>query len=472
MLRCSNAGAAAADDEMQSRRSAPYCVAPAAAETPMGQLALDDHPSRYALVNELHARPFPELTAPCRAVYLAIMPPENAAERDKARDLAHLVALLDRYAAPHPPPGASHYSGVVGRNFLKWEMHTEFVTYTLFGEELSDRPFSGETFRLFPADWLREAPGRIVTSAIVLVDRTPADEVEAKLPELQRWFVPESLAISRVLDGEAVVAADFRLDESGHARFAVLAVPHIGGRRLGRIVQRLLEIETYKSMAMLALPQARMVATAVARLDRELSDIVATMATGGGEEAETLDLLLKMAAEIEFLSSSTAYRFGAAEAYEAIVAQRIAVLREERIGGRQLFAEFMMRRFDPAMRTCRSAKLRLGELSARAERAANLLRTRVDVANQQASRDTLRAMDRRAALQLRLQETVEGLSVVAISYYAVNLAAGLAAPATGRFGLDKAAMLALLTVPVVVAVWFFVRRIRARIARRESEPPG
>jgi uncharacterized membrane-anchored protein len=430
----------------------------------MGQLALEDHPNRYALVNELHARPFPELAAPCRAVYLAIKPAQGAAERDKSRDFAHLIALLDRYGAPHPAPGAGHYSGTLGRNVLKWEMHTEFVSYTLFADDVASNPFSGELFRLFPADWLREAPGTIVSSAMVRVESTPPEELGGRVDELYRHFVPESLAISRVLDGDAVIAADFRLDENGHARFAVLAVPSIGGRRLGRIVQRLLEIETYKAMAMLTLPQARMVATAVARLDRELSDIVATMAAGTGEETETLDLLLKMAAEIEFLSSSTAFRFGAAGAYEAIVNQRIQVLREERIGGRQLFEEFMMRRFDPAMRTCRSAKQRLDELSARAERAANLLRTRVDVENQQQSQATLRAMDRRAALQLRLQETVEGLSVVAISYYAVNLAAGLVAPLTERFALGKSLVLALLTPLVVLAVWLFVRRIRARIA--------
>ena len=435
----------------------------------MAQLALEDHPSRYPLVNELHARPFPELTAPCSAVYLAIKPAEKAAERDKGKDFAHLLALLDRYGAAHPAPGAGHYSGTIGRHFLKWERHTEFVTYTLFGDDVSDRPFSGEMFRLFPADWLREAPGSVVSSAIVRVDPAEEAELERKIrEEVPRWFVPESLAISRVVDGAAVVAADFRIDENGHTRIAVLANPGVGPRRLGRIVQRLLEVETYKSMAMLTLPQARVVSTAVARLDRELSDIVATMAAGQGGEADTLDLLLKMAAEIEFLSSATAFRFGAAEAYEAIVSQRIDVLREERIEGRQLFREFMMRRFDPAMRTCRSAKARLDELSARAERAANLLRTRVDVANQQSSQETLRGMDRRAALQLRLQETVEGLSVVAISYYAVNLAAGLVAPIAEPAGLEKTGVVALLTVPVVLAVWFFVRRIKRRIAGAEG----
>ena len=433
---------------------------------------LQDHPDRFRMANELHARPYPELTAPCRAVHLAIMPEEKAAEGDRSRDLAHLVALLDRYGAPHPAPDASHYSGPLGRGFLKWELHTEFVTYTIFADGVADQPFSGEVFALFPRDWLAEAPGKVVASALVRVESTDPELIERRLDgEFLRWFVPESLAVSRVVDGEAVIAGDFRIDENGHSRFAALVRPEIGRRRLGRIVQRLLEIETYMAMAMLTLPQARAVAAAVARLEGALAEIVARMASMSGNEAETLDQLLKMSAEIEYLSTSSAFRFGAAGAYEAIVNQRIAVLREERIGGRQLFAEFVTRRFDPAMRTCRSAKERLDELSGRAERAANLLRTRVDVANQAQNVEVLRAMDRRAALQLRLQETVEGLSVVAISYYAVNLAAGLFGPVAEPAGLEKAELLALLTIPVLVLVWLMVRRIRARLGHRAGPGP-
>ncbi|HVL19676.1 MAG TPA: DUF3422 domain-containing protein [Amaricoccus sp.] len=277
-------------------------------------------------------------------------------------------------------------------------MHTEFVTYTLFAEGVDKKPYSGELFRLFPADWLAEAPGRILTSCLVRIEPCEPEEADARLDaDMPEWFVLESLAASRVLDGEAVIAADFRIDENGHSRILVLAKPDIGQRRLGRIVQRLLEIQTYTGMALLSLPIARSVATAVARIDRELTAVVERMAAEVGQEPETLDRLLKIAADIAHLASAWAFRFGAAGAYEAIVNQRIQVLREERVGGRQLFGEFMTRRFDPAMRTCRSAEARLTELADRAERAANLLRTRVDVANQQQNVEILRAMDRRAA---------------------------------------------------------------------------
>ena len=431
----------------------------------MSEETLPNHPLRFELNNELHARPFPELKAPCRAAFLAIKKPEKAVERDRGLDRKHLIDLLDRHGAAHPPPNANHYSGPLGRGFLKWELHTEFVTYTIFADTVATTPFDAAVFSIFPKDWLADAPGAVLTSALVRIeeykDKAALDHIlETKFPN---WFVPESLAASHVVDDEAIVAGDFRIDEAGHVRFAVLTKPEIGLRRLGRIVQRLLEIETYKTASMLTLPIARSVSRRVARLDQDLAEIVQQMAGETGEEAETLNQLLKMAAEIELLSSSTAFRFGAAGAYEAIVHRRISVLREERLKGRQLFSEFMTRRYDPAMRTCRSAQERLTDLSGRAERAANLLRTRVDVASSEQNHEILKQMDRRAALQLRLQETVEGLSVVAISYYAVSLTGYLLSPIAYSFDLEKTAVLSVVTLPIVALVYLAARRIRKRL---------
>jgi len=142
------------------------------------------------------------------------------------------------------------------------------------------------------------------------------------------------------------------------------------------------------------------------------------------------------------------------------VDQRIAVLREERFKGRQTFYEFMMRRYDPAMRTVRSTETRLTTLVDRARRAGELLRTKVDVERSAQNQALLESMDKRADLQLRLQKTVEGLSVVAISYYAVSLVGYLAYPLAEVVGMTKGALTALITLPVVGAVWYLVHRIR------------
>jgi len=169
-------------------------------------------------------------------------------------------------------------------------------------------------------------------------------------------------------------------------------------------------------------------------------------------------------AEVEVLSAASAFRFSAGQAYRAIVDQRVKVLREERILERQLFSEFMMRRFDPAMRTCEAAEERLEHLSERAARAAELLGTRVSVAAAEQNRQLLESMNKRAALQMRLQETVEGLSVVAVSYYAVNLLSYFLSPLLKTWISDKTTLTGLLVLPVIAVVWLMVRRIKARVA--------
>ncbi|SLN76047.1 DUF3422 family protein [Roseisalinus antarcticus] len=426
-------------------------------------MPIEDHPQRYPMANELHARPFPIVEPPARAAYLALKPASNAAGRDREADRAHLIALLDRYGAKHPQPGATHYFGDIGKHRLKWESHTEFVTFTIFGDGLANRPFDAETFKLFPEDWLSEAPGMRLTSALIRIEAAESDD---GIPEkVNDWFVSESLAISRVLDNQLVVAGDFRIDPSGHMRFAVFAQPGTGAQRAGRVMQRLCEIETYKAMSMLGLFMVRDMGGRLNAIETRLTTLVSDMTGPLARPEETLQSLLTISAELETIVAQSSFRFGATGAYETIVNQRIDVLREQRFGGRQTFAEFMMRRFDPAMRTVKSTESRLQAMSDRALRAGDLLRTQVDVERSAQNQSLLESMDRRSDMQLRLQETVEGLSVVAISYYAVNLVLYLLAPLGESAGVSKTVIGALATPLVILAVWGAVRRIRRSVGK-------
>jgi len=420
---------------------------------------LQDHPNRYALANELHARPFPSLRAPCQAAYLAIKQPREAANRDRAADRAHLLDLLDRYGTSHPAPEDTHFFGQIGRYHLKWESHTEFVTYTIFGNIPEGPAFDASGFNVFPEDWLENAPGARITSCLIRVEERTDEETDIS-KQFDTWFVPESLAASSVLDESAVIATDFRIDTSGHMRMAAFVSPDTGMRRIGRVIQRLCEIETYKSMAMLCLPKARRLGAQLGDMDQTLSKLVEDMRNPDAQSVDTLDGLLEIASELETMLARSAFRFGARGAYEALVNQRIAVLREERYGGRQTFAEFMMRRFDPAMRTCVSVERRMETMAERARRAGDLLGTRVNVERSEQNQKLLESMDERAALQLRLQKTVEGLSVVAISYYALNLVGYMLYPVASPFGLSKEWVFGLAVVPVVILVWMMVARIR------------
>lgn len=418
-----------------------------------------DHPLRYQLVNELHARPFPTLEAPATAVFLAFHQGEEAASRDRELDRAQLADLTRRFAAPPPEPGVTHYQGPLGRANLKWESHTEFVTYSAFVPGVSERPFDPAEAEVFPAEWLAQTPGTRICAVLIRVEPEPATEEELKA-KLDSWMVGESLAAARVVDGAAVIASDFRIDPAGLMRFAVFVRPGTGQRRVGRIVQRLCEIETYRAMSMLGLVEARKLSPRLNALEGRLVDLVTGLDSATNNAEADLHELLQISAELESLATAASFRFGATRAYETIVTQRIEALREVRSGGRQTFGEFMLRRYDPAMRTVQSTDGRLKTLSERAQRAAELLRTRVDVARSAENQALLASMDNRSDLALRLQHTVEGLSVVAISYYAVSLGAYLLAPLAEPIGLSEKVVKAVMVPVVVLLAWAGLRRVR------------
>lgn len=420
----------------------------------------DEHPQRYALVNELHVRPSPRLEAPCTAVFLAIKEPGDAANRDRRLDVAHLDDLCARHGAPRPEPSAGHYAGVLGRHQLRWESHTEFVTYAAFVPGLPPQPFDPSAGAIFADEWQRQAPGKRIVAMMIQIDLLPENPADI-LPRLSEWFADESLASVWVLDEAAVVAGDFRIDTAGWMRFSVFVRPGTDPGRIGRIAQRLMELETYRVMSMMGLGRGRVVSKQLNALEPRLTDIVQGMSDEERPAEQLLHELLSVSATLEAAASQHAFRFGATAAYEAIVRERVASLRETRFLGGQMLTEFMARRYHPAMRTAKSAEQRLTAMLARSERAGELLRTRVDVWRGAQNQDLMQRMDRRADLQLRLQHTVEGLSVVAISYYAVGLAGYVLYPLAQTFAIDRAVMIAALTPVVVGCVWLAMRRIKA-----------
>jgi len=431
--------------------------------------AFVNHPDRLALANELHARPYQPFEAPGRVLQLALKPDQDEAERDLEEDRAHLIRLLDRYGAAHPAPGARHHTTELGRVNLKWECHTEFHSFTLSQKGESETLFAGRLADHLDPEWIDSTDAHVISAAQIEILTAPSREAAEEMVRgpLRQHFAAESMATSWLLDGNALGMGDFRIHEGGYARFAVILCGQAGPRRIGRACQRLLEIEIYRLMAMLALPIARRVAGRLTAIERDLTKIVAMVQRPDGPtDSELFQDLTGLSAEIERLAADSAFRFGAGRAYEQIVYERLAMLREERFEGRQTFAEFMRRRFDPAMRTVHAAAARLDTLSLRAARVVELLRTRVNLAVEEQNQTVLESMNRRAALQLRLQETVEGLSVVAISYYAVSLAAYMLAPLEARLGIDKTILTAGVTLPIILAVWWFVRRIRRGLNRR------
>jgi uncharacterized membrane-anchored protein len=431
-----------------------------------------EHPLRKSLSEEVHARPYGLLHPPVRVNHLAVL----SGEHDPEGDREHVARLCRHFCVGEPISGDKHYSGILDSNDeaelrFKWERHTEFSSYTFYLSGAFTEPFTSPAIDKIPADWLTDLPGEVLSATSLALE--PVDAPKRDFNELAELFADNSVTGSGMRGGEALVWTDFRVHDDGYNRILVRD-NGMNQRQAGRLVQRLLEVGTYRLMAMLAFPLAREVSPKLAEYERTLSDLIGRMdqAESGDDERLTLKSLTSLAAKVEALSLDINYRFTAARAYHALVERRIEELREIRISniiqikGLQPPGEFVTRRLTPAMDTCRSTSQRLDTLSRRIGRASDLLRTRVDVALEEQNRDLLKSMDRRARLQLRLQETVEGLSVVAISYYLLGLVvyAAKSAKAAGLpINIEIATGLAL---PVVVGVvWYSIRRIHHRLGK-------
>lgn len=419
---------------------------------------IPDLPERNALSNELHARPFPSMNAPARMVYLVIKRAETIDANDRDADRTHLIELLDQYGMVHPQTGATHYAGKLGKHQIKWECHTEFVAYSVIFDGLGERAFDPRDFDVFPEAWLGRYDGARLTSIHLRID-LDGPETQTHLAD---WFTPESLAVSSVIDDAAKIASDFRIDPAGHTRMAMFVSPETGPQRIGRIAQRLCEIETYKAASMLGFFAVKTMGGALGQTEARLGAILTSL-SDEAEPTQSLDDLLRVSSDIERVTAETSFRLSATDAYQRIVTQRVKVLREHRFAGYQTFDEFMTRRFDPAMRTVASAKARLMDAAERSSRAAHLLSTQVDVERSAQNQAILERMDSRADLQLRLQGTVEGLSVIAISYYGVSLLTYLLLPLAKSVGIDKVWLMAGATPLVLLCVWALVRRIKRHL---------
>jgi uncharacterized membrane-anchored protein len=422
---------------------------------------LTDHPDRFALAAEVHARPPVELQTPSRASYVAVL----IAPEDRAIELAHLIALCARYAVSPPVEGATHFNAKIGQVLLKWERHSEFSGYTVFIPNLSAIPFSEPAAGYLPDGWLDGIPGlRIVAAhAELMAGGGPLSDAELEIA-----FAGNTPVGADIGEGVGVAYTDFKIHNDGYSRF-VMINRNLSPGQAGRMLQRLFEIEAYRMLALLALPIARIQAPQALSVERALAKVTDSISTGSGGDEAQLSELIKLAAEVESALAFSQFRFGASRAYYELVITRISELRERRLPGVQTINEFMTRRLAPAVATSATVSQRLRDLSERIAQTSSLLSTRVDIVREKQNQALLASMERRARLQLRLQQTVEGLSIAAITYYVVGIV-GYGAKALQTAGLRVQPDIAVgIAIPVVViAVAYALKRTRRKLMSAEK----
>jgi uncharacterized membrane-anchored protein len=424
-----------------------------------------DDSLRTVLHNEVHARPPARVRMPALVIYLAVL--NQGVTREQ--ECEHLRRL--------PGQETLHSDSLQG-NFLrlrldgytlKWERHTEFTRYSIV-QMLPDtwglgsaQPQVLSAMRI-PADWLKAIPGSTVAAIELAMVHGDLAHERNLMQQAQTWFGDTMLVASQLGNGHSWALTDFRIGADGFERMLVIAPPETTETRAGRISQRLLELETYRLMALRGLPVAKQLGAMLAQAEGALADITAQLENKSATDQDLLDTLVSLAARVERATAEHMYRFAATRAYDTLVSQRIGELREKAIPGTQTIGEFMQRRLSPAMATVFATAQRLTSLSERVSRTSALLRTRVDIATEIQNQQLLEKLTKGQELQLRLQSTVEGLSIAAISYYVISLLlyGGKALKAAGV--PINPEMAAGSMVPVVLwVVWRTTQRIHAKL---------
>jgi len=423
------------------------------------------HPQRALLHNEIHARPAEPIHAPAAITHVVML--ADPAQREASR--AHLTALLRDHHQTGPDSETTHLRVDLGAFRLRWELHTEFVTWTFMVPLENGGPLNTRTpptaLEQVPQSWFQALPGLCLSSMHLWIVKDAQCAGEGIKGLVLQMLNEDTLAGSIVHVGHTEVCTDFAIHADGYSRILVKPSNHISARRLGRLVQRLLELETYRMAALLGLPVARHAALVLASAEKDLADLALSIREADREaEPVLLDRLTRLAGQVESEYAATHSRFSASRAYFELVDRRIHDLREERLSGLLTIQEFMDRRLSPARSTCEWATHRQNALSQRVSRVSNLLRTRVEIEQQQSNQQILETMNDRQGMQLQLQSTVEGLSVAAITYYITGLIAYLSKGAQKLGWPLSPEITAAVAIPVVAfSVWWSLRRLHHRL---------
>ncbi|MFI8743891.1 DUF3422 domain-containing protein [Pseudomonas sp. NPDC077186] len=403
------------------------------------------HPMRSELHDELHARPSIYFNEPAHVYHLTLLERGDALDRlvealdDQAADALQGLVSLDGYAT-------------------KWERHTEFLSLTM----VVPKQARAEFWPPLPESLAALIQGHeelLIECSQVLVES--AEEWEGSTA---RYGFKDPCG-SQVGAGDAVIWSDFRLTPDGVNR--ILLVNHnLNAYRLGRMVRRLLEIETYRMMASLTLPVAKDLARVLRDYERELTELSDQNAHSSSDARQILKSISHLSARIVRQAARTRQRFSATEAYAQIVFERIAELREVHVQGRQRLGVFIERRFRPTVRYCSATRQRLERVNESVANLGELLQTRVQVEVEEQNCAILHSLNERATTQIKIQKAVEGLSIIAISYYLLSLFKLLYEGARSM-GLDLSPRDAsLYAAPLVVLV---LGTIIHRIRRAQRE---
>lgn len=404
-----------------------------------------EHPLRPHVVGEMQLRREPALSTPARMVQLVRL-------LDRADREAEATALSAMPGDARSGHDSRHRVSQLGADIhIHWEQHSEASTVTVVrtGAEPSDWNFPDDGDARTAIRWAEHLPGKVIRAVRLTI---VADE-GAATPLVDQAGFPSAQLVTCHVGGGARIWTDFRIHGDGYGRMVVAANGLLPGD-LARCIQRLQELGNYRNLALLGLPLAREAWGELDRLEHALEQIGQALAAGEASDAALLDRLTSLSAQLLSIDSRCAYRMSATAAYGQIVASRLTELDIRPIAGHRALTDFTQRRLWPAVRTCAALTDRLALLNSRAAQFTALLRARIETHIEHQNGRLLASMDRSTRMQLKLQQLVEGLSTVAVTYYAVGLLSYLLKAAEKHWPSLSATLILGIAVPLIALLVF------------------
>ena len=431
---------------------------------------MEEFALRRTLSDELHARAFHDFEGAGRFIRYVFL-----TDGDTGAILDYVNAFLDA-AGRAPIPADNKFLRLDMDGYaLRVEQHTEFMSVSFV--EKGHRRATGLLADAFdpgithlPLAWARGIPAPVFHAIWLEIGGKPP---RGLTPERMTAIMDSrAIASNHFSNGDAQLHFAFDIDAAGFSRIALFN-QGISPNRMGRVVQRVVELETYRLLALLGFAAVRDNSRSLGSIERAVGSLTTDMAAQikqvDGQVQQLLSVLSAQAADLEEIYSRTSYRLAATKAYEAILTDRIVSLQFTRLEGFQGVRGFLGRRMTPALDSCRAFSARLSRLSERITRAGDLLQTQTEMIIQRQNRDLLRSMNARARHQLRLQQTVERLSIAAVTYYGVGLVGYLAKPLPlDEWHLDINLVKAAAVPAIAFLVWLAIRGVRAGLHDRED----
>ncbi len=417
-----------------------------------------DHELRRRAVGEMHLRRWPVLPVPCHILQWVLA----LDDAERAEELAAIEALV---AGRDTVGNPSHREGRINESVMfTWERQSEGSSLTLFASPCTEDGFldlSADPLIAAAVQWAQTLPGKVIRSTRVWLGEDDASVMRL----LDAHSFNRDELISSTLGGGIRVWSDFRIMDDGFGRLLV-AANGVDRRDLSRQLQRMQELGNYRNKALLGLPVARECWPKLDAAEERLRDLANRIAGSDARDDTLLEELSGLALDLASVSTAISFRMDATRAYGQIVEERLEQLDVRSVEGYASLVDFTQRRFRPAMNTCLATAERIERLGARTEQLASLLRARIDTRIENQNAELLRSMEQSISMQARLQQLVEGLSAVALSYYALSLLKyALYAVPHDVLGISHDLLVGLLVVPMVLGVWWTMHLLKERLLK-------